>query len=157
MADKPHSVHISVDPGATGSYHVCIDGLQHILPYNLDSEQDFIDHVTEIQVEHEDKVHAIIELVPPYAGKNIPSFTAFKLGKNCGFLEGVFRSKKIPIHLIAPRKWQMPIKGLGKKTGHARKRAIREAASILYPHLNPTIRNSDSLMMAHYFFTNVNQ
>ena len=156
MADKPNSIFISVDPGAKGSYHVCINGLKTIIPYNLDSDQDFIDHVADLQVEYEGNIEAILEHVPPFAGKNIPSFTAFKLGKHCGFLEGVFRTLRIPIHLISPRKWQQPIKGLGKKTGHERKRQIREAAAILYPHLKPTVRNADSLMMAHYFFCNTN-
>ena len=157
MADKPKTIFMAVDPGGTGSYHTAIDGLKDIIPYNLDSDQDFIDHVADLYEEYEGNVVAILEAVPCFAGKNIPSFTAFKLGKHCGFIEGVFRTKRIPVHLISPRKWQMPIKGLGKKTGHARKRAIREAAAILYPHIRPTVRNADSLMMLHYFFCNNNQ
>ena len=123
--------------GSERLHHVCINGLKTIIPYNLDSDQDFIDHVADLQVEYEGNIEAILEHVPPFAGKNIPSFTAFKLGKHCGFLEGVFRTLRIPIHLISHQEnGNSRLKGLGKKTGHDRKRQIREAAAILYPHSN---------------------
>ena len=140
------------DPGKTGSYVLCTNGLERIEQFNLDSLTDFIEHVRSVQKAHPGFLRAVLEDVPSYAGKNIPQHTVFKLARNFGFLEGVFRGLQIPVEYYTPRKWQKPIPSLGKKTGMARKRAIREHASTLYPLLKPTIRNADSLMIAHFHF-----
>ena len=141
-----------VDPGKTGSYVLCHNGLERIEQFNLDSLTDFIDHVRSTHKAHPGFVRAVIEDVPSYCGKAVPQYTVFKLARNFGFIEGVFRGLRIPVEYYTPRKWQKPIPSLGKKTGMTRKRAIREHASTLYPLLKPTIRNADSLMIAHFHF-----
>ena len=141
-----------VDPGKTGSYALCQNGLELIELFNLDSLTDFIEHVRLANEARPGFVRAVLEDVPSYCGKDVPQFTVFKLARNFGFLEGLFRGLQIPIEYYTPRKWQRPIPNLAKKTGIERKRAIREHASTLYPLLKPTLRNSDSLMIAHFHF-----
>jgi hypothetical protein len=153
MANDYTTYTFIADPGfKSGSYCVCADGLEHIELYNLDSLTDFIDHVQEYVSAHKGLVRAVLENVPVFCGKNTPSYTIFKLARNFGFLEGTFRALMVPIEYYSPQKWQKQIPGLKGLTGQPRKRAIREFASTLYPLLKPTIRQADSLMIAHHHF-----
>ena len=155
MKFDPTTVHAIYDPGSSGGYAVCYDGLKAITLHNIDCPTDLIDHILELEETHKGFLHAVIEDVPPYAGKNIPSYTSFKLGKNCGFLEGVLRARQIPVEFLSPKKWQKPLGGLKGLSGSARKKALRNHANRLYPLLKPTLKTCDALLMAHYYF-NIN-
>lgn len=143
-----------IDPGASGGYAVCFGGLNAITLHNLNSQADFIDHLLELEEMHKGFLRSVVEDVPPYAGKNIPSYTSFKLGRNVGFLEGALRGRQIPIEFVSPRKWQKPLSGLKGLTGNPRKKVLRDHACRLYPLLKPTLKTCDALLLAHYFFCN---
>ena len=120
--------------------------------HNLQSSSDFIDHVLELEEIHKGFLRSVIEDVPSFAGKNVPSYTSFKLGHSCGFLEGVLRARQIPVELISPRKWQKGLSGLKGLTGSPRKRVLRDIACRKYPLLKPTLKTCDALLMADYHF-----
>ena len=139
-----------LDPGKSGGYVVCYEGLKALTLHNLDGLSELLDHLEEYKAEHRE---ALIEEVPSYAGKDIPSSTTFKLGYSCGALEGAFRALEIPVHFVGPKTWQKGLSGLSGLTGAPRKRVLKEIAHRLYPTLKPTLRTADALLMAHYFFT----
>ena len=91
---------IGIDPGKSGGYAIAWGGLDSINLHTLNEDFEFIQHIEEL-LKHPDvtKIEAVVELVPPFAGKLIPSSTSFKLGKSCGFLEGVLRALEIPFVL----------------------------------------------------------
>jgi hypothetical protein len=141
------------DPGSSGGYAVCFGGLNAITLHNLLSPSDLIDHILELEEIHKGFLRAVLEDVPPYAGKNIPSYTSFKLGRSCGFLEGLLRGRQIPVEFLSPKKWQKPLGGLKGLTGTKRKAVLRDHACRLYPLLKPTLKTCDALLMAHYHFS----
>ena len=159
MKDDNQVITFAVDPGASGGYALCFGGLRAITLHNLDTFSDLLEHVTELEGIHKGFLRAIIEDVPPYAGKNIPSYTTFNLGRNCGQLEGLFRAKSIPVEFVSPKRWQSKFTGLKGLQGAPRKRALKDHACRLYPTLlpKPTLRTCDALLMAHYFFTHSNK
>jgi hypothetical protein len=153
MKDDHQVITFSIDPGASGGYAVCYGGLRAITLHNLDTFGDLVDHVLELEGIHKGFLRALIEDVPAYAGKNIPSYTTFKLGKSCGQIEGLFRARQIPIDFVSPRKWQSKFTGLKGLTGAKRKKALRDHAHTLYPLLKPTLKTADALLQAHAFFS----
>ena len=140
-----------IDPGAKGGYCLCLGGLKDVTVFNLDEIGSFLEHLHEYKIYDRE---VVIEDVPPYAGRNIPSHTAFKLGKSCGLIEGVARGQYIPTHLVTPKEWQKGLSGLKGKTGAPRKRVLKDHAQRIFPHLNITLRNADAVLLAKHFFTN---
>jgi len=153
VANESNITTLTFDPGAKGGYAICYGGLKEITLHNLDSFSDLLEHILELEEIHKGFLQAVVEDVPAFAGKDIPSFTSFKLGKSCGQLEGLLRARLIPVHLLSPRKWQAGFTGLKGLSGTIRKRALKDHAHRLYPTLKPTLRTADALLMAHYFFT----
>jgi len=156
MNKDNQAIYIAVDPGASGGYAICYGGLNAITLHNFDTNADFIDHIRELEGIHKGFLRSIVEDVPSFAGKDVPSYTSFKLGKNCGFIEGVLRGLRIPVEYISPKKWSAPLTGLKGLTGAPRKRALRDHASRLYPLLKPTLKTCDALLIAHFYFTQTN-
>ena len=72
---------IAIDPGKSGGYAIAWNGLQTINLHTLDEDFEFVEHMQDL-LDHPDvtEIEAVIELVPPFAGKMIPSSTSFKLG-----------------------------------------------------------------------------
>ena len=125
--------------------------------HNLGCLSDLNDHITELVENHKGFLQAVIEDVPCYTGKNIPSHTSFKLGKSCGQLEGLFRGRQIPVQFLSPKKWQAPLSGLKGLSGNPRKQKLKQHAYRLYPNLKPTLRTCDALLMAHFLINHTNR
>ena len=102
---------IAIDPGASGGFCQFI-GDKAIHAWKFTSLSDFVDELFEINADPDLTLELVLEDVPPFAGKNIPSSTGFKLGKSCGFYEGVARGLRIPCHMVRPQTWQ---KGFGSE------------------------------------------
>ncbi len=156
MNKDNQAIYLSIDPGASGGYAVCYGGLNAITLHNFQTNADFIDHVLELEGIHKGFLRSVVEDVPSFAGRDVPSYTSFKLGKNCGFIEGVLRGLRIPVDYVSPKKWSAPLTGLKGLTGAARKRALRDHASRLYPLLKPTLKTCDALLLAHFYFNKPN-
>ena len=92
---------IAIDPGKSGGYAIAWGSLTKIHLHNLGEDFEFVEHMQDLKDHPDvDRIEAFVELVPPFAGKMIPSSTSFKLGKSCGFLEGALRALEIPYTLV---------------------------------------------------------
>jgi len=94
-------------------------------------------------------------LVPPFAGKMIPSSSSFKLGKSCGFLEGVLRMAEIPYTLVRPQEWQKGLSGLTKLTSGKRKKVLANHAKQFFPSTKGlTLKTADAILILRHFLIN---
>ena len=140
---------LAVDPGVGGGFAIGQGGL--VNTYKFTTESEFLDLLAGKEL-----AAAVVEEVPPYVGRAIPSSAAFKLGYNYGFEVGVLRAMGIPVHLVRPQKWQKGLSGLGKLKGAPRKRKLRDHAVRLYPHLGKiTLACADALLILNWFENNV--
>ena len=73
-----------------------------------------------------------------------------KLHRNYGFCLGVLSALNIRTVLVRPQLWQKGIPGVEGKKGVKRKRALKEQASRLFPHVKVTLKNADALLIAEY-------
>ncbi len=143
---------IAIDPGKSGGYAIAWNGLHTINLHTLDEDFEFVEHIQDLK-DHPDvtEIEAVIELVPPFAGKMIPSSTSFKLGKSCGFLEGVLRMAEIPFTLVRPQEWQKGLSGLKGLTSNKRKKALMNHAKQFFPSTKGlTLKTADAILILRY-------
>ena len=143
---------IAIDPGASGGFCQFI-GTQIVQAWKFTSLSDFVGDVHDLIENPDCPLEIVLEDCPPFAGKNIPSSAGFKLGKSCGFYEGIARGLKLPCHLVPPKTWQKGLSGLAKKSTPQRKRLLKDHALRLYPDLGKeiTLATADAVLIAHYF------
>ena len=138
---------LAVDPGVKGGMAVrCGDDSLVLKPFT--TESDFLDLLDTLSID----TQAIVEEVPPYVGRIIPSSSAFKLGYNYGFEVGAIRAYGFRLHLVRPQKWQKGLAGLSKTEGAVRKRKLKDNAKRLYPRLKGiTLQTCDALLLLDYW------
>ena len=81
-----------------------------------------------------------------------PGSAMFKFGYGNGLLMGVLLSRKIPVELVTPQKWQKAL-SLGTKGGMPNtqwKNKLKAMAQRLYPDLKVTLNTCDALLILHY-------
>ena len=140
----------AVDPGVGGGIAIGHGGLVNLHPFRTEAE--FLYLLNPLDPE---KTAAVVEEVPPYVGRAIPSSSAFKLGYNYGFEVGALRARGFQVNLVRPQKWQKGLSGLGKLKGAPRKRKLRDHATRLYPHLGKiTLACADALLILHWYENN---
>jgi hypothetical protein len=147
---------IGIDPGKSGGYAIGWDGLANINLHKLEQDFEFVEHIKELK-KHPDveSIEAVVELVPPFAGKMIPSSASFKLGKSCGFLEGCLRMAEIPFTLIRPQEWQKGLSGLSGLTSNKRKKVLMNHAKQFFPQVKGlTLKTADGLLILRHFLLN---
>lgn len=138
---------IAVDPGVKGGAAICCgDEPPELIPFT--TESDFLDILEKVPMDAD----AIVEEVPPYVGRAIPSSSAFKLGYSYGFEVGALRAFGFPVNLVKPRTWQKGLSGLLKLQGAERKRRLKDHAKRLYPKLKGvTLQTCDALLILDYW------
>ena len=148
---------IGIDPGKSGGYAIAWGGMHSINLHTLDEDFEFVEHIQDLK-DHPDvtSIEAVVELVPPYAGKMIPSSTSFKLGKSCGFLEGCLRMAEIPFTLVRPQEWQKGLSGLSGLTSNKRKKVLMNHAKRFFPNTNGriTLSTADAILILRHFLIN---
>ena len=138
---------IAVDPGVGGGFALGKGVRIDLYPYRTEAEFIFL-----VKPLDPTETVAVVEDVPPYVGRAIPSSSAFKLGYNYGFEVGVLRALGFPVELVKPQVWQKGLPGLGKLKGAPRKRKLRDHATRLYPHLGKvTLACADALLILHWW------
>lgn len=147
------NVIIGVDPGKHGAIAVYYPHNGKILVENFLGDEDAFNIVSQIRdfafIERCGIV-AYMELVGGFIQGNPASGSSmFNFGDNFGYWRGLFRMAKIPLRLVRPQKWQAGL-ALGKTKGVERKRALKDAASRIYPNLKCTLANSDALLILDY-------
>jgi hypothetical protein len=149
-------VTIGIDPGKSGGYAIGWGGLHDVKLHSIGEDFEFVEHIQDLQ-DHPliTSLEAVVELVPPYVGKNIPSSSSFKLGKNCGFLEGVLRMAEIPFTLVRPQDWQKGLSGLTKLTSGKRKKVLMNHAKQFFPSTKGiTLKTADAILILRHFLIN---
>jgi len=149
-------VTIGIDPGKSGGYAIAWGGLHDVKLHSIGEDFEFVEHIQDLQ-DHPliTSLEAVVELVPPYVGKNIPSSSSFKLGKNCGFLEGVLRMAEIPFTLVRPQDWQKGLSGLTKLTSGKRKKVLMNHAKQFFPSTKGiTLKTADAILILRHFLIN---
>ena len=97
----------------------------------------------------------VVEKVPPYVGKFIPSSAAFKLGYSYGWIVGKFSGYKT--HHITPQVWQkyLNIGTKGDQTTTQWKNKLKDEAIKLFPNQKRiTLATSDAYLLLHYALKN---
>jgi hypothetical protein len=131
-------VTIGIDPGKSGGYAIAYGGLNSIHLFNIGED-----------------VEAVVELVPPFAGKMIPSSSSFKLGENYGFIQGVLRFAGIPFTLVRPQEWQKGLSGLTGLTSGKRKKVLANHAKRFFPSTKGiTLKTADAILILRHFLIN---
>jgi hypothetical protein len=147
---------IAIDPGKQGGYAIAWGGMHSINLHKLEEDFEFVEHLQDLK-DHPDvtSIEAVVELVPPFAGKMIPSSTSFKLGKSAGFLEGVLRMAEIPFTLVRPQEWQKGLSGLSGLTSHKRKKVLMNHAKQFFPTTKGlTLQTADAILILRHFLLN---
>ena len=149
---------IAIDPGKQGGYAIAWGGLNDINLHKLGEDFEFVEHIKELK-NHPDveSIEAVVELVPPYAGKvRIPSSASFKLGFSCGFLHGVLRTAEIPFTLVRPQEWQKGLGGLsGLASSHKRKKVLMNHAKQFFPQVKGlTLKTADAILILRHHLNN---
>ena len=150
-------IYLAVDPGVSGGYALSYGrDLEEVevRPW-VDETEWLIDLAMLADHPDAESIVAIVEHVPPYVGKAIPSSAAFKLGKNFGFICGTIRALQIPLHLTRPQEWQKGLERVKSATGSKKKRVLRDHANRLFPRVDGvTLKTADALLILRHFLTN---
>jgi hypothetical protein len=142
---------IAIDPGRSGGYAIAWGGLHDIKLHSYGEDFEFVEHLQDLK-DHPivTCIDCVVEEVPSYAGKNVPSHTSFKLGKNCGVIEGALRMAEIPFAYVRPQVWQKGLSGLKGLAGAKRKGALKNHAKRLFPKHKVTLATADALLILNY-------
>ena len=155
--DLNQAIHMStlllaIDPGASGAIAVKWPG-KPILAYPMPDDADLVETMEAYWVAAKAEEHATVahpEAAGGYTGKPQPGSPMFKFGSGYGFIRGVLAANRIKTVLVRPQTWQKGVSGVQSTKGPERKRALKEAASRLYPNIKVTLTNADALLIADY-------
>lgn len=97
-------------------------------------------------------VEAVLEEVTGYiGGKPQPASRSFVLGKSYGSIIGLLIGLEIPFRTVRPQKWQAGLSGLKGISYSQRKRKLKDYAVQMYPHLKPTLKTADAILIANFW------
>lgn len=135
--------YLAIDPGASGGLALYKkDGTTEVHP--LPSLT--YDALAEIVMDH---YTVVIEDVPKFAGRMIPSSSTATLHFGYGYLCGHFEARGYRVIKVPPQTWQKTI-GIGKKgdlSSSQWKRKLRDEAQRRYPSLKVTLDTADALLL----------
>lgn len=147
---------IGIDPGKGGGYAIAWGGQASINLHSLGEDFEFVEHIQDLN-DHPDvtSIEAVVELVPPFAGKMIPSSASFKLGQSYGYIQGVLRMAEIPFTLVRPQEWQKGLSGLQGLTSNKRKKVLMNHAKQFFPSTKGlTLKTADAILILRHFLLN---
>jgi hypothetical protein len=145
---------MAIDPGASGGI-ACIypsgDVTAIAMPDDGDLRDEIAAFVEQAHAENETPV-AYMELVGGFiAGNRLPGSAMFNFGSGYGYMRGLLAMARIETRLVRPQEWQTGIPGVrGQREKAIRKRALKEHAARLFPHLKVTLKTADALCIADF-------
>ena len=152
ISQKEMNITIAIDPGLSGgvAYQLDLQPAQAVaMPA---TEGDLVDLLRSLTADANEAV-AYVEEVGGYIGKAQPASSAFKFGRNFGFILGVLQTLGVRVDLVRPQRWQKSL-GLGSASGCASKsewkNKLKASAQRLYPNLKPTLATGDALLILDY-------
>lgn len=148
------TVIIGIDSGASG-------GVAIIFP-NGEAQASPIGSVSDLcevfkdAIRHSEKsgyfIEAALEEVTGYiGGKPQPASRSFVLGKSYGAIIGLLIGLEIPFRTVRPQKWQSGLSGVKGLSYAQRKRKLKDYAVQMYPHLKPTLKTADAILIANFW------
>jgi hypothetical protein len=134
--------YLAIDPGASGGW-----------VFKMGDEACTSGGITELVDLHFPlNTVVVLENVPPFVGRVIPSSAAFKLGKSCGWLEGFYQGKGFTVVLVRPQEWQKTM-GVGTKGASSTsewKNKLKAEAQRRFPLNTITLKTADAFcLLAH--------
>lgn len=146
---KPHLI-LGIDPGASGGIaELWADGKAALFPMMDDIE--LRDYIGALAISTPD-THVVMELVGGFVGgKGQPGSHMFRFGEGYGYIQGLLAAHRLPLSLVRPQLWQKGIPGVAGQEKPARKRALKEHAGRLFPHIKGvTLKTCDALLIAEW-------
>jgi len=142
--------YIAIDPGASGGI-AFLRQSGDVDAFPLPSlTADALFDITERGVEDAFNMFTVvIEDVPKFAGRMIPSSSTATLHFGYGYLCGHYEARGYRVIKVPPQSWQKTI-GIGKKgdlTSAQWKRKLRDEAQRRYPALKVTLDTADALLL----------
>lgn len=135
---KPY---LCIDPGASGGW---------VYKSNNVVTTGWIEELPDLSISVDTTV--VIEKVPPFVGRAIPSSSSFKLGYSYGWIVGLWQGRGYKVCLASPQEWQKTI-GCGTKgslTTSQWKNKLKAEAQRRYPLQTITLKNADAfLILSH--------
>jgi hypothetical protein len=135
--------YLAIDPGASGGLALYKkDGTTEVHPLPSLTYDALSDLVL-------DQYTVVIEDVPKFAGRMIPSSSTATLHFGFGYLCGHFEARGYRVIKVTPQTWQKTI-GIGKKgdlSSAQWKRKLRDEAQRRYPALKVTLQTADALLL----------
>lgn len=143
---------IAIDPGASGGIAVRRDSQPADAMPMPPTEGDLVSLLRDLCPNPANTV-AIVEEVGGYVGQAQPASSAFRFGRNFGFILGVLQALGVRVQLVRPQRWQKAL-CLGNASGCTSrtewKNKLKGCAQRLYPHLKPTLATADALLILEY-------
>lgn len=134
--------YLAIDPGASGGW-----------VFKMGEDACTSGDITELVDLHFPlNTVVVLENVPPFVGRAIPSSAAFKLGKSCGWLEGFYQGKGFTVVLVRPQEWQktMGVGTKGDSTTSEWKNKLKAEAQRRFPLNTITLKTADAFcLLAH--------
>ena len=149
MYPPEETYYLAIDPGQGGGFCYCC--FSHQRGSVIISGKN--DELSQLTINKATKV--IVERVPPYVGKFIPSSAAFKLGYSYGWIVGKFANYKT--HHITPQVWQkfLNIGTKGEQSTTQWKNLLKDEAIKLFPNQKRiTLATADAYLLLHYALKN---
>jgi hypothetical protein len=142
--------YIAIDPGASGGYAV--------LKENGEFEAHPLPSLTyaELQAATFGDYTVIIEDVPKFVGRMIPSSATATLHFGFGYLCGHFEARLMRVIKVTPQAWQKTI-GIGKKgdlSSAQWKRKLRDEAQRRHPELKASLQTADAILLLDHAIQN---
>lgn len=148
----PAMLTIAIDPGLSGGIAYQRDNQPAQAVAMPATEGDLVVFLRDLTADAKVAV-AFVEEVGGYVGVAQPGSSAFKFGRNFGFILGVLQTLGVRLELVRPQRWQKSL-GLGSASGCASKtewkNKLKGAAQRLYPSLKPTLATADALLILDY-------
>ena len=131
--------YLCIDPGANGGW-VLDEGSQIIWGDN--------DGLVELCPPVNTTV--VIEKVPAFVGRAIPSSASFKLGYSYGWIVGLWQGRGFKVVLVTPQEWQktMGVGTKGKRTTTDWKNTLKREAQRRFPLVEKiTLKTADAFCL----------
>lgn len=145
---------IGIDPGKSGGISLLYpDG--KIYAYAYKSTKDYAELLRDVaeyaRIEGVNVFAFIEELSGFQQGRfQMRGRQCFVMGKTCGELEGLLYAYKIPFEPITPAAWERTLSGVIGVEYTQKKKLLREIAIARFPHLKPTGKTADAILIAEY-------
>lgn len=142
--------YLAIDPGASGGYA--------LLKENGEFEAHPLPSLTyaELQAATFGDYTVVIEDVPKFVGRMIPSSATATLHFGFGYLCGHFEARLMRVIKVPPQTWQKTI-GIGKKgdlSSAQWKRKLRDEAQRRHPELKATLQTADAILLLDHAIQN---